>query len=36
MTQATATGAEEMTASAEEISGMADKLKTKVDYFEVS
>ncbi len=35
MTQATATGAEEMTASSEEISGMAEKLKTKVDYFEV-
>lgn len=35
MTQATATGAEEMTASSEEISSMAEKLKTKVDYFEV-
>jgi methyl-accepting chemotaxis protein len=33
--QITATGAEEITANSEEISGVADKLKTRVDYFTV-
>jgi len=35
ITQTTASGAEEMTANAEEIAGMADRLKARVDYFQV-
>ncbi|HNX23073.1 MAG TPA: methyl-accepting chemotaxis protein [Spirochaetota bacterium] len=35
ITQTTASGAEEMTANAEEIAGMADRLKARVDYFNV-
>ncbi len=35
ITQVTASGAEEMTANAEEIAGMADRLKARVDYFQV-
>ncbi len=35
VTQATASGAEEMTANAEELAGMADRLKSRVDYFKV-
>lgn len=35
MTQATAQGAEEMTAGAEEMASMAEKLKSQADYFKV-
>lgn len=35
LTQTTASGAEEMTANTEEIAGMAERLRTAVDYFTV-